>query len=193
MIMGAIEEKIGAIATRVRPMLTHAAIYVWDLPKMASFYETVLGLVRTDQGHSNNAGVDFIFFTNDASEHHQFVLVTGRPRDVKFSVVNQLSFLVGSLAEVREAYRRAQAMGAKVQRCVSHGNAWSVYIHDPEGNVVEVYTHTPWYVPQPHMDLIDLTKSDDEIYRETEALCRKDPAFCTREEWVARTAARLKN
>jgi catechol 2,3-dioxygenase len=190
--MGAMQEKLGAVGARVRPMLTHAAIYVWDLQKMAGFYETVLGLVRTDQGRATNAPVELIFFTNDASEHHQFVLVTGRPKDVKFSVVNQLSFLVNTLAEVREAHRRAVGMGATVKRCVSHGNAWSVYIEDPEGNVVEVYTHTPWYVPQPHLDLIDINKSDEDIYRETEALCRKDPAFCTREEWVARTTERLK-
>ncbi len=184
-------ESTSATGTKIRPLLTHAAIYVWDLPKMASFYETVLGLVRTDEGHASSAPVEFIFFTNDSSEHHQFVLVTGRPRDATFSVVNQMSFLVRSLAEVREVHRQAQRFGAKISRCTSHGNAWSVYIQDPEGNQVEVYTHTPWYVPQPHLDLLDLTKSDAEIYRETEATCRKDPAFCTREEWVERTAARL--
>ncbi len=106
--------------------------------------------------------------------------------------VESLRSLGLGLAEVREAHRRAVGMGATVKRCVSHGNAWSVYIEDPEGNVVEVYTHTPWYLPQPHLDLIDINKSDEDIYRETEALCRKDPAFCTREEWVARTTERLK-
>ena len=176
---------------KVRPLLTHAAIYVWDLPKMARFYESVLGLVRTDEGRAHSAPLDVIFFTNDSNEHHQFVLVTGRPKDVSFSVVNQLSFLVDSLAQVREVHRQAVAFGAKINRCVSHGNAWSAYIQDPEGNQIEVYTHTPWYVPQPHGDPLDLSKSDEEIYRETEATCRKDPAFCTREEWVRRTADRL--
>lgn len=189
--MGAALQLAEPAEVRVRPLLTHAAIHVWDLPAMARFYETVLGLVRTDEGRASSAPLDFIFFTNDSNEHHQFVLVTGRPRDAKFSVVNQLSFLVGSLAQVREVHRKAVACGAKINRCVSHGNAWSVYIQDPEGNQVEVYTHTPWYVPQPHGDPLDLARSDEEIYRETEAACRRDPAFCTREEWVRRTAKRL--
>ena len=83
--MGAIESTL-ATSTKIRPSLTHAAIYVWDLPRMAAFYETVLGLERTDEGRATSAPVEFIFFTNDSSEHHQFVLVTGRPKDVSFSV-----------------------------------------------------------------------------------------------------------
>lgn len=190
--MGAAEGTAAKTGMKVRPSLTHAAIHVWDLPKMAEFYETVLGLLRTDEGRMMNSPLDFIFYTADSNEHHQFVLATGRPKDVTFNVVNQLSFLVGSLAELREIHRRATRFGAKVIRCTSHGNAWSIYIHDPEGNQVEVYTHTPWYVPQPHGDPFDITKSDEDIYRETEAICLKDPAFCTREEWVRRTADRLK-
>jgi catechol 2,3-dioxygenase len=190
--VGAISEGAVQLASGVRPLLTHAAIYVWNLPRMAAFYESVLGLVRTDEGKGTSAPVEFIFFTNDASEHHQFVLVTGRPPEATFSVVNQLSFLVHSLAEVREVHRRAVAVGARIVRQISHGNAWSVYIEDPEGNQVEVYTHTPWYVPQPHAEVLDLTRSDEQIYRETEAACRRDPGFCTREEWMARTSRRLR-
>ena len=51
-------------AVRIRPSLRHVAIHVWNLPKMAAFYEAVLGLIRTDQGHGGaNAPVDFIFPT----------------------------------------------------------------------------------------------------------------------------------
>lgn len=94
--MGAAEATVATTGTKIRPSLTHAAIYVCDLPKMAKFYETVLGLVRTDQGRATSAPVEFIFYTNDSNEHHQFVLVTGRPKEVNFNIVNQLSFLVGS-------------------------------------------------------------------------------------------------
>jgi len=175
----------------VRPMLTHAAIHVWDLPRMARFYEAVLGLMRTDQGHSANYKVDFIFYTADASKHHQFVLVTGRPRDVTFNVVNQLSFHVESLGEVREIHRRAAAAGASALRAVCHGNAWSVYFRDPEDNQIEVYADTPWYIPQPYGDPLDLSLSDEEIRRRTEEACRRSPDFCTSEEWSRRTRARL--
>lgn len=178
---------------RIRPSLRHVAIHVWDLPRMAQFYENVLGLIRTDQGNGGAiAPVDFIFYTAEPNMHHQFVLVTGREAGVKASHLNQLSFHVDSLAEVREVHRRALAHDATGMRAVSHGNAWSVYFHDPEGNRIEVYADTPWYVPQPHGDPIDITLPDAEIYRQTEAICRKDPAFCTREEWEQRTAERLR-
>jgi catechol 2,3-dioxygenase len=62
-------------------------------------------------------------------------------------------------------------------RPVNHGNAWSVYFKDPEGNTVEAYLDTPFHVPQPHGEFLDLSKSDEEIVRETEAACRKEPGF----------------
>jgi len=193
--MGSMTEPLqtGAAApTRIRPSLRHVAIHVWDLPKMAAFYESVLGLIRTDEGHGGpNAPVDFVFFTAESHMHHQFVLATGRKEGATVSHLNQLSFHVEALAEVREVYRRAKAAGAGNIRTVSHGNAWSVYFLDPEGNRVEVYADTPWYVPQPHGDPIDLEQSDDEIRRQTEAICRRDPAFCTKEAWEARTRERL--
>ena len=85
--------------------------------------------------------------------------------------------MVDSLADLREVHRRALALGATEMRPVSHGNAWSIYFKDPEGNTVEAYLDTPFHVPQPHGKPLDLSKSDEEILRETEAACRKDPGF----------------
>lgn len=175
-----------------RPQLTHVAIHVWDLPRMAAFYEGVLGLIRSDEGRGANYPVDFIFLTADPTEHHQFVLVTGRPKDAGAGLVNQLSFRVGALAEVRATYQRAKGAGVEKFRVISHGNAWSIYFHDPEGNQIEVYTPTPWYIPQPHGDAFDLeSMSDAQIYRWTEQLCRQDPKFQTRTQWVRATRAKL--
>jgi catechol 2,3-dioxygenase len=76
-------------------------------------------------------------------------------------------------------------------RTVSHGNAWSIYFLDPEGNRLEAYLHTPFYVPQPHGEPLDLAKSDAAILQETEAACAKDPGFMPREAFAAKVAARL--
>ena len=48
---------------------------------------------------------------------------------------------------------------------------------------VEVYLDTPWYVGQPHTDPLDLSMTDEEIHRTTEALCRRDPKFMRVGEW----------
>src|SRR3712207_6726032 len=129
--------------------------------------------------------------TGDPKVHHRMMLVGGRPESATYTTVMQISFTVPSLAELRRVRDRAAAAGATDFRPVSHGNAWSVYFRDPEGNVVEVYLDSPFHVPQPHGDPLDLDKSDEEIMRETEAACRADPGFMTRAEWEEVQAARL--
>ena len=74
-------------------------------------------------------------------------------------------------------------LGASKLFTLNHGNALSVYFNDPEGNTVEVYVDTPFYVAQPHGDPLDLSKSDSEILAETEANCRADPSFTSAKSW----------
>ncbi len=76
-------------------------------------------------------------------------------------------------------------------RVISHGNAWSCYFKDPEGNVIETYLDSPFHVPQPHGEPLDLSKSDEEIVRETEDACRKDPGFMPIAQYQASMAAKL--
>ena len=174
----------------IRAKLAHMGIFVRDREKMVKFYSDVLGLMVTDEGDPGT-GTYLTFMSADPGEHHQVVLVTGRPEDNGFNPINQVSFLVESLEQLREVHRRALDRGATAMRTVSHGNAWSIYFLDPEGNRLEAYLHTPFYVPQPHGEPLDLTKSDDEILHVTEAACAKDPGFMPREAFAAKVAARL--
>lgn len=63
---------------------------------------------------------------------------------------------------------------------------------DVEGNPMEFYTDTPWYTPQPCGVPFDLSKSDEEIHRETEAMCRSRPGFEPAEIWRARLAENIR-
>jgi catechol 2,3-dioxygenase len=56
---------------------------------------------------------------------------------------------------------------------------------------VEAYLDTPFHVPQPHGKPLDLSKSDEQILRETEAACRQDPGFMPIEQFKQQMAARL--
>lgn len=170
------------MAGRINPQLTHIAIFVEDLGKMREFYTGVLGLTVTDEGPHPAAPVDLVFMSANPAEHHQFVLVSGRPHKAEFNIPQQMSFLVQSLDELRQVRDQVAGAGVKVKRTCTHGNAWSIYFDDPEGNQVEVYVHTPWYVPQPHIHPIDLDKPDDEIVRETEAHCRASENFMTQSD-----------
>jgi catechol 2,3-dioxygenase len=167
------------------PTLNHVGLYVWDLERMVTFYTRVFDLDVTDRGTGAAFPHDLVFLSSDPEEHHQLVLVSGRPADAAFSTVMQISFEVDSLADVRAAGARAVAEGATEQFGLNHGNAWSIYCKDPESNTVEVYADTPWHVPQPFGHPLDLTKDDAAIYAETEAECRATPGFLPRAEWAA--------
>ena len=69
--------------------------------------------------------------------------------------------------------------------------ALSIYFPDPEGNMVEIYMDTPWYVPQPHSVPIDLSLPNDEIMAQTEKHCRQTPGFMPLKEWQAEVERRL--
>ena len=176
----------------IRAQLTHVGIFVRDPERMEKFYTEVLGLMVTDKGPSpRTPGLSLTFMSAAPSSHHQVVLVTGRPADATFSTIQQVSFTVGSLAELREVRDRALARGATGMRVITHGNAWSIYFGDPEGNVLEAYLDTPFHVPQPFGEAFDLDASDAEILAATEARCRKEPGFKAYGEWQGELAGKL--
>jgi catechol 2,3-dioxygenase len=171
------------------PQLSHFGMFVRDIDTMTRFYTTVFGLRMTDQGVGGTFKFKLHFLSGSASQHHQLVLASGRAADSP-STVMQLSFKVETLAELRRVRAAALAEGATQMRGMNHGNALSIYFKDLEDNTVEVYLDTPWYIPQPHGDALDLNKSDAEIWAETEAACRADPAFEPAAQWAARFQAR---
>jgi hypothetical protein len=123
--------------------------------------------------------------TRDPREHHQLVLATGRPADLPYNIVNQLSFRVDSLDTLRELQRGLKDEHVTELGPISHGNALSVYLHDPEKNRVELLIDTPWYVPQPCRIPIDFSLPDDELWAALEKTARALPGFKSREAWMA--------
>jgi len=174
----------------IHPLLSHCGIYVRDVGKQVDFYTRVLGLVVADHGVSDRMGNEFAFLTAADDHHHQVVFISGRAGGGA-TTVNQLSFKVADLDQLKEMYRRARAAGVTDIRQMSHGNALSFYMSDPEGNGIEVYMDTPWYVPQPHGVPIDLTLPNEEIMAETERHCRETPGFLPLDAWKAEVRGRL--
>ncbi len=171
--------------TTTPPQLSHVGIFVHDIEAMTRFYTQVFGLRLTDRGVGRNFKVPLHFLSGTPDQHHQLVLAGGRAEGSP-STVMQLSFKVATIDELRRVRRDALAAGAAQMRGMNHGNALSIYFSDLEGNTVEVYLDTPWYVPQPHGDPLDLEKPDSEIWAETEAICRADPGFMPVADWMAR-------
>ena len=170
--------------------LSHCGIFVTDMAKMVDFYTNFLGFAESDRGETSTGG-EIVFLTRDPREHHQFVLATGRPADLGYNIVNQLSFRVDSLDTLRELRRGLKQEHATELGPISHGNALSVYLQDPEKNRVELLIDTPWYVPQPCRIPVDLSLPDDELWATLEKQARALPGFKTREAWAADIEKRI--
>lgn len=145
--------------------LGHVAIHCFDLMRMRDFWTRVMGLEIADE---ELEGRGICFLTSDKSyplyEHHEFVLVQGRnvPRDGVW--VNQISFRVKSVDDLRWFYHRLhQEASVRIERQVSHGNALAFYFLDPEGNRIEVYYPTGFDVHSPHSESMDLRDSNEEL------------------------------
>ena len=141
--------------------LGHVGIYAEDLMKMRDFYTRVIGLEIADEDLEERG---MIFLTADKDrEHHEFVLMKGRVTRDDAKVIQQISFIVPTLEDLREYKERLEAEdGVQIDRIVSHGIAYGMYFFDPEGNRIELYVKTPYKVPQPLGDLIDITASTNE-------------------------------
>lgn len=167
----------------------HIGLYVRDLDVMEQFYTRYLGLVVTDRG--DLGGRKLVFLSRDAREHHQLVLVSGRADKGHESVLNQISLRVPDLDALRYFHAEASACGGYDAQAVTHGNAISLYVRDPEGNRLELYIDTPWYVSQPLRVHVDLTKADDAVWEDVHALAQRLPGFRPAEEWRRQMEARI--
>lgn len=160
----------------------HVGLYVSDFDRMLGFYQTIFGFAVTDEARNDQRSIAFL--TADPTSHHQLVLVTGRP-DSDQHLMNQLSFRLKTLAELQRVYKRLVDAGVPNLEPLTHGIAWSVYFPDPDGNRVEAYVDTPWYITQPHRTTIDLAAPEAEIVAQTEELCRNAPGFTPMTKWSA--------
>ena len=137
--------------------LGHVGLYVEDMPKMVDFYSNFLGLTVTDIGWPR---IVFMSARPD-EEHHELALA--QASNGEKTNAQQISFTVGSLADLKAFYAKIKEHGLEIDRTVSHGNAFGCYFRDPEGNRVEVYWHTGVDFPQPYGDPIDLEAPDEEL------------------------------
>jgi catechol 2,3-dioxygenase-like lactoylglutathione lyase family enzyme len=173
---------------------SHFGMFVTDVARMEDFYTRLLGFTVTDRGdlETPRGKLFLVFLSRDPREHHQIVLVSGRPAGLPFNPINQISFRMADFSGLREMYRRVVDEKVKELYPVCHGNALSVYFHDPEGNRVELFIDTPWYVHQPLRIPLDMRMPDAELWSWAEREAKKLPGFKPVEEWRAELARKMK-
>lgn len=172
--------------------LAHVGIWVQDYERMKNFYIRMFGFGISDEGVLH--GHRYAFLTGDPKDHHQVVVAEGRRPDTDQTTVNQISFRCEELSQLRQVHE-AVTSDDDVQKVMvtDHGNAWSVYFFDPEGNRLEAFMDTPWYIDQPHRHEIDFSMTDEEIYARSEEHAKADPTYQPIEDWRAAFAKKLED
>lgn len=171
--------------------LGHVGIYVEDMDRMVAFYQRVLGYAVSDRGSPPLGGGEMCFMSRNPNEHHQMVFQAGRPAGMPSQIV-QLSHKLGSLADLRAMHEivAAEREASDIQ-LRAHGIAWSMYFKDPEGNVVECFVPSPWYVHAPSAIPFDFAMSDEEIFEHTRKALQIRPDFKSFADWKKEAAARM--
>ncbi|HEY5739952.1 MAG TPA: VOC family protein [Gammaproteobacteria bacterium] len=165
--------------------LSHFELYVRDIAAMEDFYTRYLGFEVTDRGHGAAA---MVFLSRNPRAHHQLVLNPLEPAAATQSPVDHIAFRVGTLTALKSLHAVLTGSPAELQT-VSHGNSWSLYFRDPEGNRLELFTDTPWHVDQPCRFEIDLGLDEPALREFTENAIRDLPGFGDAGDWRQRRRA----
>jgi len=172
---------------------SHAVLYVRNLDAMIAFYRDVLGFQVSDRGplDRNNPGLELAFLSQVGTDHHQLAFVPVRG-DGPSTTLDHMAFRIDSLADVKAMAERLQADGRATNlHPLNHGNAWSIYFNDPEGNGLEVFCDSPWGVRQPQGKPWDVSMSEAELRRRTEEQFKDEPDFRPMDEFYAAHRRRL--
>jgi catechol 2,3-dioxygenase-like lactoylglutathione lyase family enzyme len=121
--------------------LGHFGFNVEDVEAGRLFYSDLLGFRISDV--SQRGG----YFMRYGGDHHAFVLfqqqppTPDRPAGPDGVTINQITWQVGSLAEVGNAARWFAEEGVPIRRTGRDmpGSNWHTYIYDPEGHTNELY------------------------------------------------------
>lgn len=180
-------------ATQVRPRLTvgHSTLSAGDLPALRDWYCDVLGFEVTNYGPIPN-DQEIVFLSQDPSAHHQIAMVgNSLVADKDFVMVDHLAFRTGTLDDLRIIHANLKEAGITDILYIDHGNAWSLYFNDPEGNGVETYVDTPFHVAQPYASTWDIDDSNEEIEAKTRKALSDKPEFQLMKDWSVNFERRL--
>ncbi len=166
-----------------RLTLGHTTLAARDLDRLSAFYCDVLGFHVTNRGPVPGDS-EIAFLSQDPDAHHQIAMVGGlEPPDSAFMMVDHLAFRTGSLDDLRVLREKLKTAGIDPILQICHGNAWSLYFDDCEGNGVECFVDTPFHVAQPFAEGFDLDQSDAEILEATRAIVESKPEFQPMSAW----------
>lgn len=166
-----------------RLTLGHVTLAARDIDRLADFYCNVLGFHITNRGPVPD-GSEIVFLSQDPQAHHQIAMVNGsQAQERGFVMVDHLALRTETLDDLRALHSKLEEAGVEGIIPICHGNAWSLYFSDCEGNGVECFVDTPFHVAQPFAQGLDLNLSNAEIEAATREMVENEPEFQPLQEW----------
>jgi len=120
----------------------HTHLKVADLERALGFWRDVLGFEVTQRMGRQAA------FLSAGGYHHHIGLNTwesagGSPPPPGTTGLYHVAILYPSRAALADALRRVIAAGIELDGAADHGVSEALYLHDPDGNGVELYCDRP--------------------------------------------------
>ncbi len=123
----------------------HVHLRVTDLERSLAFYRDVLGFRVTVDGRP--LGLPAVFLAADDC-HHQIALnafggVAAAPSPPGHAGLHHFAILYPNPLSLGEAVVRLFDNECPISHAADHGGTVSIYLHDPDGNGVELYYDRP--------------------------------------------------
>jgi catechol-2,3-dioxygenase len=122
--------------------LGHVNIFVRNAERARDWYIDLLGLHTYGFTPGRAA-----FLTSDLGNSHEVALIEvgeNAPGPQEGQVgLNHMAWYMESLEDLQEIYYRIKERNIPIERVSDHGHAIGIYIHDPDGNGIEVSYEMP--------------------------------------------------
>lgn len=115
--------------------LSHILIHTQNTAKTLSFYQETLAMRIHEEAESE--GETRYFLSNDESHHQLVVVEKAGIAETSQRVIQQIAFNVPDHASLVQHYLRLK--DRYTLELKNNQISWSVYLHDPDGNQVEIY------------------------------------------------------
>ena len=122
--------------------LGHVNIFVRNSERSRDWYADVLGL-HTYEFRPGRAA----FMSADLDQSHEIALIqvgedASDPQQGQVGL-NHMAWRMDSLEDLKELYQKLKDKGIEMDRVGDHKISIGLYIHDPDGNGIEVYYELP--------------------------------------------------